>query len=215
MFSNKYPYSQPENLKFKGTTTVGVICEEGVVLGTDTRVTMGYFIAHKHGKKVYKIDDHLAITIAGVVADAQNVVDILKANVALFKLVNGRPITVNAAARLAANLLFRNRNFPLVLQAIIAGIDDEGPHIFSLDPFGSLTEEKKFFATGSGSPIALGILEDGYKDGLTIKEAIPLVVRAIKAAMKRDTASGDSFDVSVVTKDGYRELSEEEKQKYG
>ncbi len=207
-------YNPNKDLTLKGTTTVGVVCKDGVALATDTRVTMGYFVAHKRGKKVYRLDDHLAITIAGVVADAQNVVDILKANVSLFKITNGRPIPVSATARLAANMLFRARFLPLTLQAIIAGVDSEGPHIFSLDPFGSITEEKKFFATGSGSPIALGILEDEYKENLTVEEAIPLVIRAVTAAMKRDAASGDSFDVAVITKDGYKELSEDEKTKY-
>lgn len=207
-------YNPNKDLTLKGTTTVGVVCKDGVALATDTRVTMGYFVAHKRGKKVYRLDDHLAITIAGVVADAQNVVDILKANVSLFKITNGRPIPVSATARLAANMLFRARFLPLTLQAIIAGVDSEGPHIFSLDPFGSITEEKKFFATGSGSPIALGILEDEYKENLTVEEAIPLVIRAVTAAMKRDAASGDSFDVAMITKDGYKELSEDEKTKY-
>ncbi|RJX16458.1 archaeal proteasome endopeptidase complex subunit beta [Candidatus Bathyarchaeota archaeon] len=207
-------YNPNKDLILRGTTTVGVVCKDGVALATDTRVTMGYFVAHKRGKKVYRLDDHLAITIAGVVADAQNVVDILKANVSLFKITNGRPIPVSATARLAANMLFRARFLPLTLQAIIAGVDSEGPHIFSLDPFGSITEEKKFFATGSGSPIALGILEDEYKENLTVEEAIPLVIRAVTAAMKRDAASGDSFDVAVITKDGYKELSEDEKTKY-
>jgi proteasome beta subunit len=93
-------------------------------------------------------------------------------------------------------------------------VDSEGPHIFSLDPFGSLTEEKKFFATGSGSPVAFGILEDGYKDGMSVGEAVPLMVRAVKAAMRRDAASGDSFDVAIIDDKGFRELSEEEKAKY-
>ncbi|WP_309492148.1 archaeal proteasome endopeptidase complex subunit beta [Candidatus Hecatella orcuttiae] len=198
----------------KGTTTVGVVCKDGVALATDTRVTTGYFIAHKKGKKIHKIDDHLAMTIAGAVADAQNVVDILKANAALFKLTHKRPMPVASATRLAANLLFYNRYIPLLLQAIVAGVDTEGAHIFSLDPFGSVTEEEKFFSTGSGSPVALGILEDGFKENLTTEEAVPLVVRAVKAAMKRDAASGDSFDVAIIDKAGYRELTEEEKAKY-
>ncbi len=208
------PYKPEQDLVLKGTTTVGIIFRDGVVLATDTRVTMGYFVAHKRGKKVYPLDRHLAMTIAGVVADAQNVVDILKANATLFRFTNRRPMSVGSAARLAANLLFQNRLLPLTLQAIIAGVDMEGPHIFSLDPFGSITEEKKFFATGSGSPIALGILEDRYREDLTLEEALPLVVKAVTAAMKRDAASGDSFDVAVITKDGYRELSEAEKLKY-
>jgi proteasome beta subunit len=90
-------------------------------------------------------------------------------------------------------------------------MDDQGPHIFALDPLGSVTEEK-CVATGSGSPVAYGVLEPGYKEGMSVKEAIPLVVTAVTSAMKRDSASGDSFDVAVISKDGYRELSEEEKK---
>lgn len=205
---------QARRLQYEGTTTVGAICLDGVVLATDTRVTMGYFIAHKRGKKVHKIDDHLAMTMAGVVADAQAVLEILRVNANLYKLSNKRPMPVAAAARLAANVLFYNRLLPLIIQAIIAGVDSEGPHIFSLDPFGSLMEEKKFFATGSGSPVAFGILEDGYRDGITVEEAVPLVVRAVKAAMRRDAASGDSFDVAIIDGKGFRELNEEEKAKY-
>jgi len=208
------PYKPKQEIALKGTTTVGVVCQDGVTLATDTRVTMGFFVAHKQGKKVYQIDDHLAMTIAGIVADAQNVVEILKANATLFKLNNRRPMPVAAASRLTANILFSNRYLPLGLQAIIAGVDAEGASIYALDPFGSITEEKTFCSTGSGSPIALGILENGYKKGITVEEASSLVVRAVKAAMKRDAASGNSFDVAVITKKGYRELNEDEKSKY-
>jgi len=205
------PYNPSNDLVLKGTTTVGVVCKEGVALATDTRVTMGTFIAHKRGKKIYPIDNHLAMTIAGGVADAQNVVQLLKANAVLFRINNKRPIPISAAARLAANILFANRWLPLALQAILAGVDGEGPHIFALDPFGSVTEEKRFFSTGSGSPVAFGILEDSYREDMSLSEASSLVVRAVSTAMKRDSASGDSFDVAVVTSEGYRELTESEK----
>jgi proteasome beta subunit len=205
------PYKLGTELALKGTTTVSALCKDGVVLATDTRVTMGTFIAHKQGKKVYPIDNHIAMTIAGGVADAQNVVEVLKANAVLYRIGNKRPMPISAAARLTANILFANRWLPLALQAILAGIDGEGSHIFALDPFGSVTEEKKFFATGSGSPVAFGILEDGYRENMSLREALPLVVRAVSTAMKRDAASGDSFDVAVITSDGYRELSEGEK----
>jgi len=195
-----------------GTTTVGIVCHDGIVLGTDTRVTMGYFVAHKRGKKVFKVDDHLAMTIAGTVADAQNVVEILKANAQLYKLDKGRPMPIMSAARLAANILFSARYAPLGVMAIVGGIDDLGAHLFMLDPLGSVMEET-CVSTGSGSPVAYGILEDGYNGRLSVKEGISLVVRAIKSAMKRDVGSGDSFDVVVLTsKDGYRELSESEKK---
>jgi proteasome beta subunit len=197
----------------KGTTTVAAVCSDGVILATDTRATMGNYVASKHAKKVYRITDRLAMTIAGGVAVAQRVVDILKVNAQLFDLEKGRPMPVSAAARLVSNVLFSNREvgMPLPLQAIIGGFDETGPHVYNLDPFGSLTEEK-VVSTGSGSPFAYGVLEDRYREGSTVKEMTQVVVKAVDSAMKRDTASGDSFDVAVITSDGYREMSPEEKQ---
>ena len=198
-------------LVLKGTTTLGVVCKDGVILASDTRVTMGFYVAHKHGKKVYKIDDHLAMTIAGTVADAQRVVDILTVNAQLYKINLGRPLPVSSAARLIANLLFSARYVPLMTQVLVGGVDDTGPHIFNLDPFGSLTEEKSV-STGSGSPIVYGILEDKYKEDMSVKELLPVVVKAVNAAMKRDSASGDSYNVVVIDNKGYRELAEKEKK---
>jgi len=199
-----------EKLALKGTTTVGVVCTDGVILSSDTRVTMGYFVAHKQGKKIYRIDDHIAMTISGGVADAQYVVEVLKVNAKLYKLNIGRPMPIQSASRLVANVLFSARG-GLMAQILVGGVDSTGPHVFSLDPFGSLTEEK-CVATGSGSPIAYGVLEDKFKEGSTIEEVLPVVVRAVDAAMKRDIASGNNFDIAVITKEGYRALSTEEKK---
>ncbi len=199
-------------LVLKGTTTIGVVCKDGVILASDTRVTMGYYVAHKFGKKVYQIDDHLGMTIAGTVADAQKVVDILIANAKLYKINLNRPMPVSSAARLVANLLFQNRYLPLSTQVLVGGVDDTGPHVYNLDPYGSLMEEKSV-STGSGSPIAYGILEDKYREGMTIKELLPTIVKAVNAAMKRDVASGNSYNITVIDKNGYRELTEEEKSK--
>jgi len=201
-----------DRLVLKGTTTIGVVCKDGVILASDTRVTMGFYVAHKHGKKIYKIDDHIAMTISGTVADAQRTVDILTANSQLYKLNMSRPLPISSAARLIANLLFSARYAPLLTQVLIGGVDDSGPHVFSLDPFGSLTEEK-CVASGSGSPIAYGVLEDRYKEDMSIKEFLPIIVKAVNSAMKRDAASGDSFNVAVIDKKGYRDLSDEEKKK--
>lgn len=195
-----------------GTTTIGVVCRDGVILASDTRATMGHLVAHKKAKKIHKIDDHLAMTIAGGMADAQWVVDVLRANASLYKLELGRPMPVRSAAVLVANLLFQRRLFPLLTQLLIGGRDHEGCHVFCLDPFGSLTEEE-CVATGSGSFIAYGVLESSYDKGKTVTEMLPVVVRAVSSAMSRDVASGDSFDVAVITEGGYRELTEEEKKK--
>lgn len=209
--SNMANNNAVNRLTLRGTTTIGLVCNDGVILASDTRVTMGSYVAHKHGKKIYKIDDHLAMTIAGTVADAQRTVDILTANAQLYQLNMGRPIPVNSAARLVANLLFSARYMPLATQVLIGGVDDSGSHVFCLDPFGSLTEEK-CVATGSGSPIAYGVLEDKYKENMSVSEALPMVVKAVNSAMKRDTASGDSFNVAVIDINGYRELTEEDKK---
>ncbi len=200
------------NLVLKGTTTLGVICKDGVILASDTRVTMGYYVAHKCGKKVYKIDDHLGMTIAGTVADAQKVVDILTANAQLYKINMNRPLPVSSAARIVANLLFSARYMPLSTQVLIGGVDETGPHIFNLDPYGSLTEEKSV-ATGSGSPLAYGVLEDQYKEDMLIKDMLPIIVKAVQSAMKRDVASGNNYNITVINTTGYRELSNEEKSK--
>ena len=196
----------------KGTTTIGIVCKDGVILASDTRVTMGFYVAHKLGKKVYKIDEHLGMTIAGTVADAQRVVDILTANAKLYRINLNRPMPVSSAARLVANLLFSARYIPLATQVLVGGVDDTGPHVFNLDPFGSLNEEKSV-STGSGSPIAYGILEDKYREEMTVEQMLPIVMQAVTAAMKRDVASGNSYNVTVIDKNGYRELNEEEKNK--
>jgi proteasome beta subunit len=198
--------------EYRGTTTVAAVCIDGVILATDTRATMGNYVASKNAKKVYKITDRLAMTIAGGVAVAQRVVDILKVNAQLFELERARPMPVSAAAMLVSNVLFSNRSvgMPLPLQALIGGFDETGPHVFNLDPFGSLTEEK-VVSTGSGSPFAYGVLEDRYQEGSTVEKMKPVVVKAVDSAMKRDVASGDSFDVAVITSEGYRELTQEEK----
>ena len=200
-----------DKLVLKGTTTIGIVCKNSVVLASDTRVTMGSYVAHKRGKKIYRIADHLAMTISGSVADAQRTVDVLTANAQLYKLNIGRPMPISSAARLIANLLFSSRYAPLIAQVLIGGVDDTGPHVFSLDPFGSLTEEK-CVATGSGSPIAYGVLEDKFKEDMSAEQILPVIVKAVGSAMKRDAASGDSFNIAVIDEKGYRELTEGEKK---
>ena len=197
----------------KGTTTVGVVCKDGVILGTDTRATMGNFIASKHAKKVYQITENLAMTIAGGVAAAQKVVEILKVNASLYELEKNRRMPVQSAARLVQSILFSNREVgqPLPLQAIIGGYDETGPHVYNLDPYGSMLEEK-MVSTGSGSPYAYGVLESQYKEDCAVNDMLGVVVKAVDSAMKRDVASGDSFDVAVINDDGFRELSLEEKK---
>jgi proteasome beta subunit len=196
-----------------GTTTVGVVCKDGVILATDTRATMGNYVASKQAKKVYGVTDILAMTIAGGVAIAQRIVEILRINAELFELNKNRPMPVRSAARIVSNVLFQSREVgaPLPMQALVGGFDDSGPHVFNIDPLGSLIEEN-MVSTGSGSPYAYGVLEAEYEVDKTVEEILPVVVRAVSSAMKRDVASGNSFDVAIIDKEGYRELTNEDKQ---
>jgi proteasome beta subunit len=197
---------------YHGTTTVGLVCSDGVVLATDTRVTAGGFIAHKRGKKLLKIDDNIAMTISGGVADAQNVVDTLKYYTNLYRIERGRPMPVKAAAQVVSNMLFSSRLYPFIADVLVGGVDTTGGSLFNVDFFGSMNQEK-VIATGSGSPVAYGILEDEFKEGMPAVKAYPLAAKAIIAATRRNVATGDHFDVAVLDKEGFREISEQEKDK--
>ncbi|MEM0084958.1 MAG: archaeal proteasome endopeptidase complex subunit beta [Candidatus Methanomethylicia archaeon] len=202
-------YSNMNKILMSGTTTVGLVCSDGVILGSDRRATVGFFVAHPHVRKIYKLDDHIAATIAGVVADAQNIMNIASANIKLYKYMHNRPISVKAASSLLSNILINARVYPFIVQLLVGGVDHSGPRLFALDPFGTVTEEK-YTTTGSGSPMAISILEDSFRRGLSIKEAIPIVSRAISSAIKRDPASGGGYDIVIITKEGMQEFSSEE-----
>lgn len=207
-------YNRFEGHVFRGTTTVAFKCVNGVVMATDTRATvLPGFIAHKKVKKVYQVTRNVGMTIAGIPAEAINLLDILRANALLYQIQRRRVIPVKVVASLASLILFSQRLFPYEVQIIIGGYDDEGYHLYSLDPFGSAIEDK-MIATGSGSPVAYGVLESGYHDGITLEEGLVLAVKAINAAIKRNVFTGDDFDVATITMErGYVELSEEEKRK--
>ncbi len=194
----------------RGTTTVGLICDGGVVLASERRATLGgSFIASRAARKIYRVDDRIAVTVAGIVGDAQTLVRIISVESQLYKIRRGEPITVRGVATLLANVLSGQRFLPYIVQLLVGGIDRHGPHIFSIDAFGGTTEEKDIAATGSGSPIAYGVLEDRYRDGINISEGIELAVQALNSAMKRDAASGDDMEVVAITKEKYEEVSKE------
>jgi proteasome beta subunit len=193
-----------------GTTTVGIVCKDGVVMGADMRATMGHLIAHKRTDKLFKIDEHLAMTIAGSVGDAQVLVRWLTSEVELYQVKRNAPMSVRAASTLMANILNQRKFTPFYVQLLVGGVDQEGPAIYSLDAAGGSIPDK-FVTTGSGSVFVYGVLEDHYKDNMTIEEGLDLAVRGIAAAMKRDSASGDGMNVcSITTKSGFKALTAED-----
>lgn len=199
-----------------GTTTVGIVCKDGVILAAERKATMGYLVASKEDLKIVEIMPHIAITQAGMVGDIQALTRYLIAESKLYELRTRKRIPVKAAATLLANILYGGRwsFFPYMVQLILAGYDEIGSNLFILHPDGSILEEKKFFSTGSGSPMAFGVLETLYKDGLSIDECKKLAVRAVRAAVERDIASGGKgIDVAVIDKNGFKLLKETEVEK--
>ncbi len=206
--------SNVDKLKLKGTTTLAFICVDGVIMATDTRASMlPSFVAHKKVKKAYEITRNAGMTIAGVPAEAINLLDILRANANIYQLQRKRVVPIRTLASLASTVLFSQRVYPYGVQIIIGGYDTDGYHLYSLDPFGSAIEDN-VISTGSGSPVAYGVLESSYKKEITLKEGLVLAAKAINAAMKRDVYTGDSFDIVTITEEkGYVELKENEKKK--
>jgi proteasome beta subunit len=157
-------------------------------------------IVSKGGKKVFKITDKIGAACAGLVSDMQILTKEVEAYVNLFNLDVGRPISVRSAAKLMSNILFNRRLAPLITQTIVGGTDEEGASIYVLDVLGSVIPDK-YAVVGSGTEIAVGVLEEGFKDNMTVEEAKDLVVRATKSAISRDIMSGDGIDILTITRD--------------
>jgi proteasome beta subunit len=194
-----------------GTTTVGLVGEDGVVFAADKRATMGYLIASKDIEKIHLIDDHIAITIAGSVGDAQMLIRWLRVEMMKYRHENEKSISVEAAATLLANILSTNKYFPFWIQIIMGGYDLR-PRMFSIDMVGGVTEEIKT-STGSGSPVAFGVIDTQYKKGMKVSELIPIAARSVMAAMGRDAATGEFIDIITITKEGSRKLPKDEIEK--
>jgi proteasome beta subunit len=189
-----------------GATTIGVVCKDGVILASEKRISYGYLIVSKGGKKVFQITDCIGAACAGLISDMQILVREMEAYANLFSLDVGRSISVRSAAKLMSTLLFNRRLAPLITQTIVGGMDDEGASLYVLDVLGSVIPDK-YSVVGSGTEIAMGVLEEGYKEGLTMEEAKDLVIRSIKSAISRDIMSGDGVDFLLITKDGIHEES--------
>lgn len=195
--------------KKTGTTTLGIVCKDCVVLAADMKSTLGYMVSSKTAEKVFQVDDKIAITTAGGVGDTQTLIRLLRAEIKLYKLMRNNDITVKAATTLLSNVMQGVRYYPYLAMLIIGGADKDGFHIFSIDPVGGM-EEDKYISTGSGSPMAYGVLEDGFREGMSREEGVRLAVRAIRSARERDVFSGGrDINVVVIDKDGARFVEQE------
>lgn len=184
----------------KGTTTVGIKLRDAVILAADRRATSGIYVAHKKTRKIIQVTDYMAVTTAGLVADAQVLADWLANHARYYQYTTKKRLSVRAAAEYLSAILHSARFYPYIVQLILGGYDTQ-PRLFNIDWFGSLTEEK-YVATGSGSPTAIGVIEDQYREDMTINEAVELAYRAVMSSIRRDTFTGNGVDIAIITKEG-------------
>ncbi len=195
-----------ENVLKTGTTTVALMCKDGIILGADKRATSGYLIADKKAQKIHKIDDALALTIAGSVSDAQMFIKLISAEIKLFKLRTNRAPTVSEVVNVLGLIVYNKIRslsaIPAITQFILGGKDVNGFELYDLYPDGSITKIDDFFSTGSGSVMALGVLEARYKKDITVSEGVKLAYDALYAALNRDIASGNGIEIVSITDKG-------------
>lgn len=194
-----------------GTTTVGIKAKDGVILCADMRASAGYFIANNNTMKIQKIDEHAGMTMAGGVADAQNITDILRYHANLHRIQKQEPIPIKSLTRLTSLIFHQNRGYPFIADILVGGYDKTGPDLYNIDMFGSV-EKKTFVTTGSGSPVAYGLLEEEFHENLSVEDAKIIALRAVKAAITRNIGTGDGINLAILDKDGFRLLTNEQKK---
>jgi proteasome beta subunit len=203
-----------DNIGKHGTTTVGIICKDGVVLGADKRATAGYLIANKKTKKINKITEYIAVTMAGSASEAQFLIKLSQAELLLKKLRSNTKPSVREAANLMGRMVYTNIRrmsmFPGIAHFVLGGFDDSGFYLFDLFPDGTIDEVDDFISSGSGSVMAYGVLETLYKKDMSLDEGVKLAVKCISAAIQRDIASGNGVEVVTITKDGVKTVLDKE-----
>ena len=204
-----------DNIKKTGTTTLGIVCKDGIVLAADRRVTAGNLIMGKKFRKIIQIDDNVAVTVAGSVSDIQMLLKIIKAQIKLNSLRRGdKRLTIREVSNLLGNLVYNAIRtpsmFPSITGFLVGGQDDTGFHLYMLGIGGDVVEEEDYTADGSGMEFAIGVLENSYKKGMSINEGIKLAADSISASIQRDNASGNGLNVLTITKDGIKMVIEKE-----
>ncbi|MBP1449764.1 MAG: archaeal proteasome endopeptidase complex subunit beta [Thermoproteus sp.] len=187
-----------------GATAVGIKAKDGVVLAAEKRITYGFYSLSSSGKKVYVVNDRMAIASAGIIADMQTLAKILKVNAKMYELETRRKPTVAAIAKLLSVIMFNRRIMPFIAEVLVGGYDEDGPHVFVLDPVGSLIEDE-YAALGTGAKMAISVLDSGYEKDMSISDARKLAIAAIKAAFERDPVSGGGIDLALITEGGVKE----------
>lgn len=199
-----------------GTTILGIVCKDGVVMASDRQATMGHAVASKKFLKTHKINDYLAISYAGSAADAQRLAKLISAELKLKELRSRSRPTIKQAANLTSSISYSQIRqpsmIPSVVASLIGGVNEDGStELYSIGPDGTIEKIEDYDANfGSGSSYALGLIERQYKEGMSVKEGAELVVEALKSSTQRDVYSGYGIDVFTITKEGIKKVVDQE-----
>jgi len=199
-----------------GTTVLGIVCKDGVVMAADRQVTAGNIVMRKDEKKVFVINDYLVLAGCGIAGDIQRVPKILAAELKLKELRSKSRPTIKQASSLLNNMSYSGIRQPSMIpqQAgfLLAGFNENGStELYTIEPAGSVMKVKDYDANfGSGMPYVLGLLERQYKEGLTIEEGVELAKEALEASTQRDTGSGYGRDIYAITKEGIKKVVDQE-----
>lgn len=201
-----------KNVLKSGTSIVGIVCKNGVVVAGDRRSTAGGMVMSKKSEKVVKINDYIVVAGCGVASDIDMYQRIFQAELKLKELHTKSRPTTHEAANLFGMMAYRGIRTPSMVSSIVgtlmAGVDENGhTHLYTIEPAGGVYKVDDFDANfSSGMPFMLGLLERGYKKDMTIEQGVELAKECIKASMERDTATGNGIDVFTVTKDGVKQV---------
>jgi proteasome beta subunit len=205
---------EQKNILKTGTTTVGIVCKDGVVLAADKRATSGHLIASKRAKKVEEISKNIAVTMAGTVSDAQLLIRLVSSETKLRQMRMGQEVFVKETANLMARMVYNNIRkmsmIPGIAHFLMGGKDREGTHLYEIFADGSIQDIPDFISSGSGSVMAYGVLETMWKPDMSIEEGVTMAVACINAAIQRDSASGNGIDVVTITESGMKRVINKE-----
>jgi len=205
---------EEKNILKTGTTTMGIVCKDGIILAADKRATAGNFVVDKKTEKIHSVTEFIAVTMAGMASDGQLLVRIAQSELRLKKIRTKQEVSVKEAANLMARMVYQNVRqmsmVPGISHFVLAGYDTTGFYLYDIFPDGSISLCEKFVSSGSGSVMAYGVLESTYKKDMTVEEGVKMAVTAINAALQRDSATGNGIDIVTITKDGVKKTLEKE-----
>ena len=191
-----------------GTTIVGVVCKDGVVMGADRQTTAGNLVMSKNTQKTVKINDYLVVSGTGNASDIEMQKKVISAELKLKELKSKRRPSVKEAANLIGTITYRNIRQPTMIPSIVgtlvAGVNEDGSaELYTVEPAGTAMKVEDYDANfGSGMPFVLGLLERSYSKDMSIEEGVEIVIESLKSSTQRDTGSGYGIDIFTLSKDG-------------